>query len=86
MPIQASTLDPIPPSDSNIYFIPHGLIQTTDAAIVKNQITQQNKFLEQTALVPILNIHHDIINSGLKESLLAIPSVIGLEPTYLTEK
>ena len=33
-----------------------------------------------------MNIHPDIMNSGLKENLIAIPSVIGLEPTYFTEK
>ena len=53
---------------------------------VKNQIIQQNKFLEQTGLVPILNIHSDIMNSGLKERLIAIPSIIGLEFRYIPEK
>ena len=42
--IKASVLDPLPPSDKNIHFIPHGLIQSTDATTVKNQLTQQNRF------------------------------------------
>ena len=38
--IQASVLDPVSPSDNHIHFIPYGLLQTTDANTVKNQITQ----------------------------------------------
>ena len=38
--IQASVLDPISPSDNHIQFIPYGLLQTTDATTVENQITQ----------------------------------------------
>ena len=38
--IQASVLDPVLPSDNHIYFIPYGLLQTTDATTLKNQITQ----------------------------------------------
>ena len=84
--IQASLLDPVLPSDNHIHFIPYGLLQTIDATTVKNQITQQNRFLAQTGIVPILNITPDTMNSGLKKSLLVITSVIGLEPTYLTAK
>ena len=47
---------------------------------------QQNRFLAQTGIVPILNITKDTMNSGLKERLIALPSVNGLEPTFLTEK
>ena len=61
-------------------------IQTTDATTVKNQIIQQNKCIEQTGFVPILNIDSDIMNSWLKERLIVIPPVIGLEPTYFTQK
>ena len=38
-------LEPLPPSDTNIHFISHGLIQSTDATTVKNKLTQQNHFL-----------------------------------------
>ena len=34
--IKSSVLDPIQPSDSNIYFISHCLIQYTDTTTVKN--------------------------------------------------
>ena len=34
--IKTSVLYPLPPSDTNIHFIPHGLIQSTDATTVKN--------------------------------------------------
>ena len=37
--IKSSVLDPLQPSNSNIHFIPHGLIQSTDATTVKTQIT-----------------------------------------------
>ena len=84
--IQASVLDPIAPSDNHIHFIPYGLLQTTDANTVKNQIIQQNRFLANTGIVPILNISPAIMQSGLKDRLLALTSVIGLEPTYLTTK
>ena len=84
--IQTSILDPVLPSDNHIHFVPYGLLQTTDAATVKNQTTQQNRFLTQTGIVPILNITPDTMNSGLKEHLLAITLVIGLEPNYLTAK
>ena len=42
--------------------------------------------MAQTGIVPILNITPDTIDSGLKDRLLAITSVIGLEPTYLITK
>ena len=86
--IKASVLDPLPPSDTNIHFIPHGLIQSTDATTVKNQFTQQNRFLAQTGIIPIFNITDESMNggtNGIKTRLLAIPSVIGIEPTYLTD-
>ena len=76
---------PHPPSDNHIHFIPYGLLQTTDTT-VKIKTTQQNRFPAQSGIVPILNITQDTMNSGLKERLLAIPSIIGLEPTYLTTK
>ena len=82
--IQASVLDPVSPSDNHIHFIPYGLLQTTDTLSVKNQITQQNRFLAQTCIVPILNIAPETMNSGLKYRLLSITSIIGFEPTYLT--
>ena len=84
--IQASVLDHIAPSDNHIHFIPYGLLQTTDANTVKNQIIQQDCFLVYTGIVPILNITPEIMQSGLKDCLLAITFVIGLEPTYLTTK
>ena len=84
--IQTSIFDPITPSNYHIHFIPHELIQTTDTTTVNNQIIQQNKFLEQTGLVPILNIHPNIMNTGLKKQIIAIPFVSGLEPAHLTEK
>ena len=84
--IQSSVLNPVPPSDNHIHFIPYGRLQTTDATTVKNLITQQNRFLAQTGIVPILNITPNIMNSGLKERLLAITSVIGRKQTYLTVK
>ena len=84
--IQASVFDPVSPSDNHINFIPYGLPQTTDATTVKNQIIQQNRFLVQTGIVLILNIAPETMNSGLKYRLLAITSVIGLEPRYLTTK
>ena len=46
--IQAPVLDPVSPSNNHIHFIPYGLLQTTDAITVKNQFTQQNRFLDQT--------------------------------------
>ena len=76
-------LDPIYPSESYVNFIPYGLIQTTDSTIVKNQITQQNRFLTQNGIAPILNIAKEKTTSGLEERLLALPSVTGPEPTYL---
>ena len=84
--IQASVLDPVPPSDNHIHFIPYDLLQTTDTNTVKHQTTQQNRFLAQTGNVPILNITPETMQSGLKDRLLAITSVISLEPTYLTKK
>ena len=84
--IQSSVLDPFPLSNNHIHFVPYCLLQTTDATIVKNQITQQNHFLAITDIVLIINITQDTMNSGLKERLLAISSVIDLEPTYLTTK
>ena len=42
--IQVSVLDPVSPSDNHIHFILYGLLQTTDATTVKNQISQQNHF------------------------------------------
>ena len=81
--IQVSVLDPIAPSERNFHFIPYGLIQTTDSTIVKNQITQQNRFLTQNGIAPILNIAKEKTTSGLEEQLLALPSVTGPEPTYL---
>ena len=87
--IKASVLDPLPLSDTNIHFILHGLIQYTDATTVKNQLTQQNRFLAQTCIIPIFNINEESMNgstnNGIKTRLLAIPSVIDIEPTYLTE-
>ena len=83
--IKLSVLDPIHPFDSNIHFIPHGLIQFTDATTVKTQITQQNHFLTQTGIVPIFSIPETTMNLGIKNRLLDIPSVIGFEPTYLTK-
>ena len=84
--IQVSVLDPVSLSDNHIHFIPYGLLQTTDATTVKNQITQQNRFLPQTGIFPVLNITPKTMNSGLRDRLLEITSVIGLEPTYLTTK
>ena len=64
--IQASLLNPVLPSDNHKHFIPYYLLQTTDVTTVKNQITQQNRFLAQTGIVPILNITPDTMNSDLK--------------------
>ena len=75
-----------PPSDNHIHFIPYGLLQPTDANTVKNQTTQQNRFLAQTGIVPIFNITPETMQSGLKDSVLERISVIGFEPTYLTTK
>ena len=82
---KSSVLDPIQPSDSNIHFIPYGLIQSTDATTVKKQITQQNHILAQTGIVPIFNIRETTMNSGIKTRLFDIPSVIELEPIYFTK-
>ena len=38
--IKTSVLDLLPPSDTNIHFICHGLIKFTDATTVKDQPTQ----------------------------------------------
>ena len=87
--IKSSILDPLPPSITNVHFIPHGLIQSTDATTVKNQLIQQNRFLAQTGILPIFNITKESMNAGtnygIKKRLLAISSVIGIEPTYLIE-
>ena len=42
--------------------------------------------MAQTGIVPILNITSDTMNSGLKERVLAITSVIGLELISFTTK
>ena len=78
--IKSSVLEPIQPSESNIHFIPNGLIKSINATIVKNQIIQQNCFLAQTGIVSILKIPKTTMNSGIKTRLLDIPSVIGLNP------
>ena len=83
--IKSCVLDLIAPFDSNIHFISHDLIQSTDVTTVKNQITQQDNFLTQTGIVPILNITETAMNSSIKTRLLDIPSLIGLDPKYLTE-
>ena len=62
--IKSSVLEPLTPSDTNTYFIPHGLIQSTDATIVKDQLTHQYHFLAQTGIVPIFNINADSMNAG----------------------
>ena len=36
LPIKSPVLDPIPPSNFHIHFIPHGMIQSTDSTTVKN--------------------------------------------------
>ena len=84
--IKSSVLDSLPLSGNHTHFILYGLIQTTDYTTVKNQIIQHNQFLAQTGIVPILNFTKDTRTSGLKECLLALPSVIGLEPLYSNEK
>ena len=84
--IQAFVLDPVSHFDNHIHFTLYGILQTTDATTVKNQITQQNRVLAQTSIVPIINITPDTMNSCLKECLLAITSAISLEPTYFTAK
>ena len=84
--MQAFLLDPVPPSDNHIHFILYGLLQTIDATTIKKQITQQNCFLAQTGIIPILNITQNTMNSGFKERLLVIPSFIDIEPIYLTTK
>ena len=84
--IQISALDRVLPSDNHIHFKPYGLLQTTDATTINNQITQQHRFMAQTGIVPILNITSDTMNSGLKERVLAITSVIGLELISFTTK
>ena len=43
-------------------------------------------FFFQTGIAPILNITPYTMSFGLKYRLLAITSVIGVEPTYLTTK
>ena len=83
--IKSSILNPLPPTDTNIYFIPYGLIQSTDATTVKHQITQQNLLLAQTGIVSIFNIPKTSMKAGIKTRLLQIPSVIELAPTYLTK-
>lgn len=50
--IKSSILYPIPPSDSNIYCIPHGLIQSTNATTVKNYTTQQTASFLKPASFP----------------------------------
>ena len=82
---QIIRIRPTSSSDTNIHFISHGLVQSIDATTVKNQITQQNWFLAQTGIVLIFNIPEASMNAGIKTWLLDIPTVIGLEPTYLTE-
>ena len=79
--IKSFVLGPLPQSGTNIHFIPHDLILSTDATTVKIQITQQNPFLAETGIVPILNILEVTMNNGIKERLLDIPSVIGIHPS-----
>ena len=65
---KASVLDPLPPSDTNIHFIPRGLIQSTDATTVKNHFTQQNHFLAQKCIVQILNTMNAGTNNRIKKT------------------
>ena len=64
--IKYSVLDPLQPPDTNIPFISHDLIQSTDAITVKNKLTQQNGFLAETSIVPIFNINENSMNTGTK--------------------
>ena len=64
--IKYSVLDPLQPPDTNIHFISHDLIQSTDAITVKNKLTQQNGFLAETSIVPIFNINENSMNTGTK--------------------
>ena len=82
--IKSPVLNPISPSDSNIHFIPHGLIQSTYTTTVKQKI-QQNCFFTQTKIIPIFKIPETTMNLDLKTHLLAIPSIIGLKSRYITE-
>ena len=83
--IKSSILDMVPPSNTNIHFISHILIKSTDTTTIKNHITQQICFLAQTGIISIFNISKTTMNTGIKIRLLAIPSVIELEIMYLTE-
>ena len=83
--IKSSILEPIQLSDSNIHFIPHGLIQSTNSTTIKHQITPQNFFLTPTGIVSIFNIPETTMNFNIKTRLLAIPSVIGLKSICLTK-
>ena len=67
--IKSSVLDPPPLSDTNIYFIPHSLIISTDATTVKNKVSQQNRFLVQTGIIPIINITDDSIKAGTNSGI-----------------
>ena len=83
--IKSLVLDHIPPSDSSVHFISHGLSQSRDTITDKNPTIQWSCFLVQTGIVPILDIPETTMNSDLKTRLFTIPSVIGLKPAYLTE-
>ena len=83
--VKSFVLNPIQPSNPNIHFIPQDLIQSTNATTIKTQITQQNRFLAQTGIVPIFNIPETTLNSGIKTHLLDIPSIIGLESNQITK-
>ena len=72
-------------SDLRIHFISYGLIQSKYSFTVKSQIIQQDRFPEQTEMVPILHFSETITIPGLKVRLFIIPSVAELEPVYVTE-
>ena len=83
--IKTSVLDPTPPSDYNIHFIPHGWIQSIDAITVKmkssNRIISWHKSGSSLSWI-FLNQPWTPVQ---KNHPLAILYIIDIAPTYITE-
>ena len=67
-----------------IQFVPYGLAQVAGEQVYKQQISKQNAFLHNLAIIRVHNIDSDIMYSEIIPKSRKIGSIKGFEPKFLS--
>ena len=71
-------------SNNYIHFVAYDLPQHPSSEFYCSQIIKQNTFLNNIAVISIIDTDSDTLYDGLCQQLLSQPSITGIEETHLT--